>query len=224
MESYNELNKQAIITGWDRYQKIEECEYREDQYTGEVKRSNYTEEREREYCKLLYELHNQIQPFEEDIRHDYETNKNEIIFDMGWNKEHLFLWAAHCILEEYEEKKYNIVDILRLPLGIEDITIPIEHYGNFLYLFHYNEERAKLFLKDLYTLKNKKKVDQYDVVSVYLKYKGKIGEKNVVMYLFQVIGNKSIVNGKTIGEKGLGIYQMSYQSLTAAFPNKPNKN
>lgn len=196
MDGYKDLDKREILARWYEYVDLVEREWT--MIDGEiVKKPN--DEIAKAYCNVLSGLYRQIGPFADEIRRDYEAGPDDE-----------FLQKANGIMKEYKEMK-SLIDAFHLEDGeapsSDGIAIPAEHRSEFVFLFYGNEFVAESFLKELGEIGRDRQVKPGDVVFAYRKYRGRLTEAG---------GNYHVLFD-VIGENGLGLYLMSYQSLTRAF-------
>ena len=207
MESYNDLNKQEILSRW--YEYVDLCEREWTMIDGEVVKIP-NNEIAKAYCKVLLDIYKQIEPYADEIRRDYEAIKDKNLHDIQGNVDWDFLRVGAGIPDNYREMK-SLIDAFRLEdsgdLTVDNIIIPTEYKNDFVFLFGNNELVAKSFLKELYEIKGNKQVKPNDVAFAYRKFHGRLTEER---------GNYQVLFD-VISEKGLGLFLMSYPSLTRAF-------
>lgn len=218
MESYKKLNKKEILSRWYEYVDLLDREWTMTPDGDIIKIPN--DEIAKAYCKVLLGIYKQIEPFADEIRRDYEAIKDKNLHDIQANIDWDFLRVGARIPDYYRESK-SLIDAFHLEdsvlQAVDNIVIPIEHKSDFVFLFEGSEHRAKLFINELnMSLRRVQKIKPEDVAAAYIKFNGK-RERSFVTTLIDVIGTKCVINGKVHGERGLGLYTMSYQALTNVF-------
>ncbi|MBP5219136.1 MAG: hypothetical protein J6034_00345 [Bacteroidaceae bacterium] len=200
MDGYKDLNKQEILRRWYAYVDLLEREWTMTADGKIIKIPN--NEIAKAYCELLIELHREVAPFRDELMRDLEANPDDEFLQK----------CVNGIFKEYsDEENRRLIDDFHLEDGeapsSDGIAIPAEHRSEFVFLFYGNEFVAESFLKELGEIGRDRQVKPGDVVFAYRKYRGRLTEAG---------GNYHVLFD-VIGENGLGLYLMSYQSLTRAF-------